>query len=199
MQRQAVKRYPDPSGFDGPALRAALEARFGETLTELSFALHVSHWEKSTDAEALDLAMRYAAWATLTEAGRAAHPGNTLFHVPHRIDPMHLMPVETIERDGVTMLRLPEPHWRHRDGFALTDAGMNQQQALDQMNYCIWCHAQEQGFLQQGAEGPQNRQLPEIAVRRAADRLPAGREDQRDARAARPGLGARRVRRDRGR
>ncbi len=53
--------------------------------------------------------MRYAAWATLTEAGRAAHAGGTLFHTPHRTDPQHLVPVETIERDGVTMLRLP-PH-----------------------------------------------------------------------------------------
>ena len=29
VQRQAVKKYPDPSGFDGAALRAGLEARFG--------------------------------------------------------------------------------------------------------------------------------------------------------------------------
>ena len=57
-------------------------------------------------------ALRYAAWATLTAEGRAAHPGNTLFHVPHRLDYQHLVPVETIERDGVTMLRLPEHHWR---------------------------------------------------------------------------------------
>ena len=61
------------------------------------------------------------AWATLTEAGHAAHPGNTLFRVPHKLDFQHLVPVETIERDGVTMLRLPERHWRHRDGFGLTD------------------------------------------------------------------------------
>ncbi len=31
VQRQAVRKYPDPAGFDGPALRAALEARFAET------------------------------------------------------------------------------------------------------------------------------------------------------------------------
>jgi NADPH-dependent glutamate synthase beta subunit-like oxidoreductase/NAD(P)H-flavin reductase len=142
VQRQAVKQHPDPSGFDGAALRAALEARFGEDLTEAAFAAHVAAWEKSGEAEALDLALRYAAWATLTEAGRAAHPGNTLFRVPHRLDYHHLVPVETIERDGVTMLRLPERHWRPREGFALTDAGMDTQQALDQINYCIWCHTQ---------------------------------------------------------
>ena len=150
VQRQAVKKYADPAGFDGPALRAAWQARAGETLTEAAFAAHVAEWEKAGEAEALDVALRYAAWATLTEAGHAAHPGNTLFHVPHRVDPQHLVAVETIERDGVTMLRLPEAKWRHRDGFALTDAGMTQQQALDQINYCIWCHTQGKDSCSKG-------------------------------------------------
>jgi NADPH-dependent glutamate synthase beta subunit-like oxidoreductase/NAD(P)H-flavin reductase len=150
VQRQAVKKYPDPSGFDGGALRAALEAVIGGALTELAFAERVTAWEAAGDAEALDVAMRYAAWATLTEAGHAAHPGNTLFRVPHRVDPQHLVPVETIERDGVTMLRLPEAHWRPREGFALTDAGMNTQQALDQINYCIWCHTQGKDSCRHG-------------------------------------------------
>ncbi|MDQ2803075.1 MAG: pyridine nucleotide-disulfide oxidoreductase, partial [Pseudomonadota bacterium] len=150
VQRQAVKKYPDPRDFDGPALRAELEALIGAPLTELAFAQHVLAWENVERAAALDLAMRYAAWATLAPAGQAAHPGTTLFHVPRRIDPQHLVPVETIERDGVTMLRLPEHDWRPRDGFALTDAGMNTQQALDQVNYCIWCHSQSKDSCSKG-------------------------------------------------
>ncbi len=150
VQRQAVKTYPDPAGFDGAALRAALEADMGEALTERSFAVHVALWEKTARAEPLDRAMRYAAWATLTAAGRAQHRGGTLFRVPLRVDPQHLVPFETIERDGVTMLRLPEHDWRQRDGFALTDAGMNTQAALDQMNYCIWCHAQGKDSCSKG-------------------------------------------------
>ncbi len=150
VQRQAVKKYPDPAGFDGPALRAALEARMGEALSEAAFARHATAWEAAKDAEGLDLASRYAAWATLTPPGRAAHAGGTLFRVPGRPDPAHLVPVETITRDGVTMLRLPEHDWRARDGFALTDAGMDPQQALDQMNYCIWCHAQGKDSCSKG-------------------------------------------------
>jgi NADPH-dependent glutamate synthase beta subunit-like oxidoreductase/NAD(P)H-flavin reductase len=140
VQRQAVKKYADPSSFDGPALRTALEARMGAALTERNFATGVTTWEN--DPEALDEALRYAAWATLTPAGQTHHRGGTLFRIPHRVDPQHLVPVETIERDGVTMLRLPEHDWRHREGFALTDPGMDTQQALDQVNYCIWCHTQ---------------------------------------------------------
>ena len=154
VQRQAVKKYPDPAGFDGTALRRELEARMGGALTELGFAHAVDAWQTNDgDTEqgaALDLAMRYAAWATLTEAGHALHGSGTLFKVPHRLDFQHLIPVETIERDGVTMLRLPEHDWRPRDGFSLTDPGMNEQQALDQMNYCIWCHTQEKDSCSKG-------------------------------------------------
>ncbi len=142
VQRQAVKKYPDPSGFDGAALRAAVEADMATTLTERAFAMHITQVQNAARADSLDLAMRYAAWATLTPAGQASHAGGTLFRVPRKIDTAHLVPVETIERDGVTMLRLPEHDWRERDGFALTDAGMTTQQALDQVNYCIWCHSQ---------------------------------------------------------
>jgi NADPH-dependent glutamate synthase beta subunit-like oxidoreductase/NAD(P)H-flavin reductase len=150
VQRQAMKKYPDPSGFDGPALRAELEAAMAAGLTERGFALHVEQWQAAERVDTLDLAMRYAAWATLTPAGRGHHAGGTLFHVPRKIDPQHLVPVETIERDGVTMLRLPEHDWRHRDGFALTDAGMTTQQALDQVNYCIWCHTQGKDSCSKG-------------------------------------------------
>ncbi|MBV8399164.1 MAG: pyridine nucleotide-disulfide oxidoreductase, partial [Acetobacteraceae bacterium] len=150
VQRQAVKKFPDPSGFDAAALSAALEERLGSDLTERGFAIGVADWEKQGDAAALDLAMRYAAWATLTEAGHDAHPGNTLFRVPHKLDFQHLVPTETIERNGVRMLRLPPGRWRHRDGFGLTDPGMNDQQALDQMNYCIWCHEQSKDSCSKG-------------------------------------------------
>ena len=73
-----------------------------------------------------------------------------LFKVPHRLDMQHLVPVETIERDGVTMLRLPEDEWRAREGFALTDRGTDLTGALDQANYCIWCHNQGKDSCAQG-------------------------------------------------
>ncbi len=70
--------------------------------------------------------------------------------MPQKIDPQHLVAFATVERDGVTMLRLPEHDWRARDGFALTDAGMTAQQALDQMNYCILCHTQGKDSCSKG-------------------------------------------------
>ncbi len=150
VQRQAVKKHADPSGFDGPALEAALAVRIGAPVTEENFAAAIIAWEQEANAEALDEALRYAAWATLTPAGHARWADAVMFRLPHKIDPQHLVPVETIVRDGVTMMQLPPSHGRARDGFALTDAGMTTNQALDQMNYCIWCHEQGKDSCSKG-------------------------------------------------
>jgi NADPH-dependent glutamate synthase beta subunit-like oxidoreductase/NAD(P)H-flavin reductase len=154
VQRRAAKAYrPETAGnFDGPALRAELERRFGTTLDEKIFARHVSAWEKDPERHAEDLAIaeRYAAWATLSAAGRETHRGGFLFRVPRRIDAQKLVPVDTIERDGVTMLCLPVHDRRERDGFALTDLGMRSDAALDQINYCIWCHEQGKDSCSKG-------------------------------------------------
>ena len=146
VQRRAVKGVSetDAAAIDGAALTVALEARFGETLTEKSFATHVDRWmaAEAEHADALTEAQRYAAWATLSPEGKAKHKRGVLFKVPHKLDPSHLVPVETVTFDGVTMMRLPRGHWRHREGFGLTDQGMDLNAALDQANYCIWCHKQ---------------------------------------------------------
>ena len=106
--------------------------------------------DEAGNAGPLDIAQRYAAWATLSPEGRRKHRRGVLFKVPHRLDMHHLVPVETVERDGVTMLRLPEDEWRRRDGFALTDPGTDLTGALDQANYCIWCHNQGKDSCSKG-------------------------------------------------
>jgi NADPH-dependent glutamate synthase beta subunit-like oxidoreductase/NAD(P)H-flavin reductase len=152
VQRRAVKEVKEPEAavLDGAALRVALglgelsETRAGILGWERRYAETVSGWLDDEPARAGELraALEYAAWATLTPAGQAKHGRGLLFKVPHRLDMTHLVPVETVERDGVTMMRLPEHDWRARDGFALTDAGTDLAGALDQANYCIWCHNQ---------------------------------------------------------
>ena len=107
VQRQAVRSTPIPSGFDGPALRAALEHRFGraadrESVRRLRRGLGEVRRHRSPRRS---VALRLLGHADA--GGRALHRGDTMFRVPHRIDPAHLVPVETIVRDGVTMLRCP--------------------------------------------------------------------------------------------
>ncbi|HUZ72084.1 MAG TPA: FAD-dependent oxidoreductase [Stellaceae bacterium] len=146
VQRRAVKGMtPDEAAaLDGAALARELETLIGAPLTETSYAAAVTRWLEDEEAHkvALDLAARYAAWATLAPDGRAKHKKGVVFKVPHRLDPMHLVPAETVVENGVTMLRLAPDQRRRREGFALTDPGTDLTGALDQANYCIWCHEQ---------------------------------------------------------
>jgi NADPH-dependent glutamate synthase beta subunit-like oxidoreductase/NAD(P)H-flavin reductase len=157
VQRRAIREVkgPEAAALDGAALRRTLapligalaeipDTRAGVLLWERRYAEAVSGWLADEPANAVPLrtAIEYAAWAVQTPPGREAHRRGLLFKVPHRLDMGHLVPVETAERDGITMLRLPEHEWRAREGFALTDAGADLAGALDQANYCIWCHNQ---------------------------------------------------------
>ena len=154
VQRRAAKGMSeaDAAAIDGPAVAIELETLFDEALNETTFAIHVQRWLEDEPAHEthLTLAAKYAAWATLSPAGRERHAKGILFKLPHKLDMLHLVPVETFLSHGVTMMRLPEYRHRHREGFALTDHGMDLSHALDHANYCIWCHNQGKDSCSKG-------------------------------------------------
>jgi len=66
-----------------------------------------------------------------------------LFKVPAKIDPHNLLVhAQKSDREGVVTYTIRPEHIRRRKGFALTDPGTDLVGALDQANYCIWCHTQ---------------------------------------------------------
>ncbi len=74
VQRRAANRIKpeEAQAFDGTALERELRKLFGGRFDELTYATHVARW---LEAEAdhgpeIELALRYAAWALHTEAGR---------------------------------------------------------------------------------------------------------------------------------
>ncbi|HEX4166195.1 MAG TPA: FAD-dependent oxidoreductase [Bryobacteraceae bacterium] len=146
VQRKAVIGHTETSAaqLDGFALAAELESLLQEPLTELSFAVHVTRWleNETSHGDQLRVAAQYAAWATLSPLGRRKHAAGVLFKVPYKFDMHHLVPVETTVSDGLIQLQFSSDHWRHREGFQLTDPGTNLTGALDQANYCIKCHHQ---------------------------------------------------------
>ena len=158
VQRKAMNKYKaaEAEGFDGAALRAALEARIGTTLFgtagELAFARNVGQWglDETAHAADIDLALRYAAWAAHTAEGRAVHRSGVLFKAPRKLDYMKLVPVEREARHGVDMWQLGPEHLRRREGFALTDPGTDLAGGLDQAHYCIWCHEQQKDSCASG-------------------------------------------------
>ena len=154
VQRRAAKavKPEDAAKLDGDALTREIEAAIGEALTEQSYATHVARWldDETAHTASLDLAARYAAWAIFSPSGRRKHAEGVLFKTPHKVDVNHLVPVATAVEHGVTMLRFTPERWRHREGFALTDPGMDLTAALDHANYCIWCHNQGKDSCSKG-------------------------------------------------
>src|SRR5260370_19779759 len=129
VQRRAVKEVKEAEAvqLNGHRLGQELDAliggapgdfatRAGVLVWELRYAEWVARWLEDEAAHQLPLkaARDYAAWATLSPEGQTRHKRGLLFRVPHRLDMHHLVPVETVERDGVTMLRRPEEEWRGR-------------------------------------------------------------------------------------
>ncbi len=152
VQRRAAKAHSaeEAATFDGPALAAELAGKFGsgggsggENFDQITFAKHVLDWieDEEANAQALDLAERYAAWAAHTKAGQARHGEDALFHLIEKLDHFNLVPTSTVEENGVSVMVQPEgkPLYR-RDGFSLTDDGMDFVGAYDHANYCIICH-----------------------------------------------------------
>ena len=86
-----------------------------------------------------------------TEAGRERHRAGVLFKQPAKIDPYHLLThAEKRVVDDVTSYRIEPHHLRRREGFALTDPGTDLAGALDETNYCIWCHTQGKDSCSKG-------------------------------------------------
>ena len=154
VQRRAAKDIgaETAAALDGDALVRNLEALIGGTLTEESYAAAVIQWlaDEAAHPEAIEIAKKYAAWALHTPNGKARHRRGVLFRVPRKVDPARLVPAETVAIDGVEMLHLDPRRRRRRDGFALTDAGMDLKGALDHATYCIWCHNQGKDSCSKG-------------------------------------------------
>jgi NADPH-dependent glutamate synthase beta subunit-like oxidoreductase/NAD(P)H-flavin reductase len=146
------------AALDGAAVTAAvgLPASLGDLEAwELAFALAVrdelgAEFKVDKPSPRIEALANYAAWALHAAEGKARHREGPLFKVPHKLDFEHLVPIETEVVDGVTKLKLPRALLRHREGFALTDAGFDPVRALDHANYCIWCHNQGKDSCSKG-------------------------------------------------
>jgi NADPH-dependent glutamate synthase beta subunit-like oxidoreductase/NAD(P)H-flavin reductase len=162
VQRKAMHKIKaeEAERLDGPALAARLEGYLKAPLTELEYARHVTRWQQNEaeHAEALDCALKYAAWAALSTAGRHKHADGVLFKAPHKLDPQHLVPATTDVSHGYPSHSFEADRIRRREGFKLTDSGTDLIGALDQAHYCIWCHEQgkdscSRGLREKGASG----------------------------------------------
>ena len=152
VQRRAMARIKpeQAAALDGARLEAELEADLGEAFNELAFARHVSAWlqDETRYGAQLERAARYAAWAAHTTAGRTRHRAGVLFKAPAKLDYFRLVSAQAEDAGSHRSFR--SAHLRRREGFALTDHGTDLAGALDQANYCIWCHEQGRDSCSRG-------------------------------------------------
>lgn len=159
VQRRAKTKVSDEvlQTLNGPVLEQKLIEEFDQPFSELVFASHVARWmeDEVSYAAQLELALYYAAWALRTPEGQAHTRQGILFKSPRKLDFQHLLSLTSDDRDGYRVHSLD--HVRYREGFSLTDQGIDLTGALDEANYCIWCHEQgkdscSKGLLQKSKE-----------------------------------------------
>jgi len=127
--------------------------RFCDSLNLESFELELANKiafylqdEKVFEQELVELE-KYCAWALNCTEGIAKHKGGVLFHLPKKIDFDNLIELENSTSGGK---KSPDHHLKNRDGFKLTDQGCNLAEALNEANYCIFCHNQGKDSCRSG-------------------------------------------------
>lgn len=152
VQRRAINKVneAEAAAVEGMALEEKLAAEFEAPFSELAFATAVTKWllDEGANEERLKEALLYAAWALKTPAGRERNRDGVLFKAPAKLDYLHLLSTDADNTAGYIIHRLH--HIRRREGFALTDPGTDLVGALDEANYCIWCHEQGKDSCSKG-------------------------------------------------
>ncbi len=153
VQRRAMTKHKADEAvtFDGAALESELVKHLGGAFTELGLANALQTWlvDEPNHNEQLALAEKYCAWSANTVGGKKRHIAGVLFKTPNRLDSDHLVPdLATEAKAGYTVHMLH--HIRRRDAFNLTDKGCDLPYAIDQSNYCIWCHEQGKDSCSKG-------------------------------------------------
>ena len=150
--RKAMNKVSDEdiSKIDGYKLEKQLEIEFKEPFSELVFATKVIEWLKDEEKneELLKAALFYAAWALKTVKGKIRSQEGVLFKGHPKLDYLRLVPSVIDTTEGYVSHRLD--HLRRREGFSLTDQGTDLVGALDEANYCIWCHEQGKDSCSKG-------------------------------------------------
>ena len=150
--RKAMNKVSDEdiSKIDGFKLEKQLEIEFKEPFSELVFATKVIEWLKDEEKneELLKAALFYAAWALKTAEGKIRSQEGVLFKGHPKLDYLRLVPSVIDTAEGYVSHRLD--HLRRREGFSLTDQGTDLVGALDEANYCIWCHEQGKDSCSKG-------------------------------------------------
>lgn len=124
---------------------------------ELAIALLGNQFLEDTEkyADEIQKLTNWCVRALTSAEGQALTENWSSFHIPERIDYDHLVKYQTAD-DKLQRLTATDEELVLRDGFALTDARMNERQVQDEVNYCIYCHDHDGDFCSKGFPAKKN-------------------------------------------
>ena len=136
VQRFALKKYDS----------SVAEPAFSFT-DDLDFAKTIESWlqDPTMNADDLDRAARFAAFAALTDAGQRRYSHSVLFKIPRALNYQALLLHAHHNDHGILNETL-----RGRVGFNTTDDGITRDFAIEQSKYCIHCHHQNKDSCSKG-------------------------------------------------
>lgn len=108
--------------------------------SEKEFVNTVSEWLLDSEkfSNEIQLAEQFIAWNCFNYGRRDW----IIFKNPQKKDYSHLVDLKKETVSDIDVIKLNDLKLRNRDGFNLTDDGITLEEALDQANYCIYCHKQ---------------------------------------------------------
>ncbi len=125
-----------------------------------------SLWSQADTAQDTALLALLEEWvhaAFNSPEGRAATQAWVSLQLPQRTEHLKLVAVESVPEDHAARAQGPLAARRTRDGFNLTDPRFGMRETMDQVHYCVYCHAHEGDFCSRGfpeKDGPGFRQNP---------------------------------------
>lgn len=147
IQRDALYTYSSADKIDGDEVLLQLSEWLGQyidPMDEIAFAKLGLAALSREDVKAVELFRQYSAWAYYSEIGQHRHRDGFLFKKPNVVNPQALFPME--EHQGAIV----SPTSHNREGFDLTDHGINAVHAVDEAVYCIKCHERKKDSCRSG-------------------------------------------------
>jgi NADPH-dependent glutamate synthase beta subunit-like oxidoreductase/NAD(P)H-flavin reductase len=144
VQRKALRKYKNIAlaELNITNITQNIIAKIKE-FSELNFANYVM--ENLTDD--LDDFMQYAAWAIFSKEGKEKHKNTILFNIPEK----HIFDnLITSDSNIAERYFLEDKNVIYRKGFSLTDKGTDLAHAIDEANYCIFCHERNKDSCAKG-------------------------------------------------
>jgi NADPH-dependent glutamate synthase beta subunit-like oxidoreductase/NAD(P)H-flavin reductase len=158
VQRIAIKKYSKEQAaqFDINLLTQTLQNIFTQEITDLSFAKNISDWELDTELnrDKLDIAARFAAYIVYF-----AKDKSLLFTLPKKIEFPNLLDWVCSAENNRNNISAKDSDIVQRNSFKYTGGKISLNEALDQANYCIYCHKQDKDSCSKGLKEKLNEQV----------------------------------------